>query len=702
MITIFHNHKTDIQLQLYELCEAAAADELKDIRWQSSDRDCARELSKSSQFLSPIEPTGGVAHKLSLLVQMELSQIDFPSGMIPFDSQRLRGETTRALEVMNRLIRAVIECKASQQDGDGCSVALSLARSLSTKAWEHGPAHLIQVPQVGKALMRKLVGANIRTVVDLADTPASTIERIASRNPPFGKKMTDALAWFPRLTLHPEVKATRSIKGIKSLDIDATLGFANTVGMPKWGNKIPAVTLLARTSKGASIFFWRNSLKVFTRGRNTHTLSFSWTPESFEEDLFCQFACEEIAGTLVTQRLAHNLNIDDIQSFTKPTEEQLQSTKTQRVTSYLGLDEDISDNELLVAVQEVPKKQPREANPVATVEKDHATKTDDFPQMDREGNIKTPGTEYSLGSQTRDSGSRKMADRGEQPVRLENSNFKCGHSCSWSTGGKTARGVQCGHQCCREGSKHPPKPNKRNGKRKSEDEGVPTPKSTESSDCVKPQEKRTRKTEPTSRANAHTSPEQYTVDEDGFVDLTRGEEDLGPRAAAPKRVFNYLDDGLDMDLDGNELQALQWPLETPDACSGETLFDETLISEDDSCWTEFFALDPSRRSPDNSGDSVSDRWITEGVEAVVQSVPPKHDSATHDETENLHPFAPSNQWHCQAFDAAEEVATSVAGPDEKCVNDDANKRHETAGEPEWVNEIDSGLIEELRGFVDFV
>lgn len=687
---------------MYELCEAAAADELKDLRWQPSDRDCARELSKSSQFLCPIEPTGGIAHKLSLLVQMELSQIDFPSGTKAFDSQRLRGETTRALEVMNRLIRAVIECKASQQDGDGCSVALNLARSLSTKAWEHGPAHLIQVPQVGKALMRKLVGANIRTVVDLADTPASTIERIASRNPPFGKKMMDALAWFPRLTLDPEVKATRSIRGIKSLDIDATLGFANTIGMPKWGNKTPTVTLLARTSKGASIFFWRNSLKVFTRGRNTHTLSFSWTPGSLGEDLICQFACEDIAGTLVTQRLAHNLNIDDIQSFIKPTEEQSRSTGMQRVASYLGLEEDISDNELLVAVQEAPKKRPREASPVATGEEDRASKIDDFPQMDREGNIKTTGTQFSLGSQTHHSGSRKKTDRDEQPVRLENGNFKCGHSCSWSTGGKTARGVQCGHQCCREGSKHPPKPNKRNGKRKSEGEGIPTPKATELSDCVKPQEKRARMMEPTSRAKAHTNPAQYSVDEDGFVDLTRGDEDLGPRDAAPKRAFHYLDGELDMDLDGNDLQAMQWPLETPAAGSGETLFDETLIPEDYSCWTEFFTLDASRKSPDKSGDSACDGWITEGVEAVAQSVPPSHDSATHDEAENLHPFAPSKLSHCQAFDAAEETSTSVSGRDETWVHGGANKRQETTGEPEWVHEIDSELIEELRGYVDFV
>lgn len=607
---------------------------------------------------------------------MELSQIDFPSATLPYDSQRLRGETTRALEVMNKLIRAVIECKASQQDGEGCSAALGLARSLSTKAWEHGPAHLIQVPQVGKALLRKLVGANIRTVADLADTPASTIDRIASRNPPFGKKMTDALAWFPRLTLHPEVKATRSIRGAKSLDIDATLGFANTVGMPKWGNKIPVVTLLAQSSTGALIFFWRNSLKVFTRGRNTHTLTLSWTPESVEEDLICQFACEDIAGTLVTQRLAHNLNMEDIQSFTKPTEEPRRPTKTQRIASSLNLDEDISDHELLVAVQEAPKKRPRGANP------DRATKTDKFPPMDRRGNFKPSATDSSLGPKTRDSGPREKAGRDEQPVRLENSNFKCGHSCSWSAGGTTARGVQCGHQCCREGSKHPPKPNKRNGKRKLEDDGASTSKATESKDCAEPPKKRAREPEPKSQPKAYGSLEPYTVDEDGFVDLTQGEEVL--------QAFDCLDDGLETNLDCNELQSFDWPLKTRDACGGETLFDETLMEQDDSCWTEFFSLTPSKTSPGKAGDSVSGGWMMEGVKAVVQSVAPEHGAATHDGSEDVHACAPPSQSHCEALGAAEEAATL------------GNKRHAQSGEPEWVNEIDSELIEELRGFVDFV
>lgn len=635
---------------------------------------------------------------------MELAQIDYPSAVTSYDSQRLRGETNRALEAMNRLIRAVIECKASQQDGEGCSAALSLARSLSTKAWEHGPAQLTQVPQVGKALMRKLVGSNIRTVLDLADTPASTIERIASRNPPFGKKMADALAWFPRLTLRAEVKATRSIQGTKSLDVDATLGFLNAVGTPKWGNKIPIVTLLAHTSEGVCVFFWRNSLKAFKRGRSTHTLSFSWAPEATDEDLVCQFACEEIAGTLVMERLANNLTIGKCSSLAGPAEEQGRSTKAPRISPFLSLDEDLDDDDLLVAFQDIPKKQQRGAKAAATEEDEHTTRNDRPLQSQRPGTIRNPGTQSSFASQTYKSGSSEKADSEQQPVRLENSNFKCGHPCSWSTGGRTARGVQCGHQCCREGSKHPPKPNKRSTKRIAEDDSLSKPKSTGTSVPAK----RARTAEPASRSDAPTSTDRYTIDEDGFIDLTRGENVFGSLEAAEKQTLDHRDIQLDvgMDVDPGNLDMLQCPLETPDACSGEILFDETFQTFDtdgDSCWAEFFALSPSKTSPDETGDSVTDPWTPEDIEPAVQSLPSKYDSAVEDDSKNADHCSPSNESWGQAFDGPELEAMLVADATETFVDDDdPTKRQEMSREPEWVNEIDSGLIDELRGFVDFL
>lgn len=668
---------------MQRLCEAAAADELKDIRWQTNDRDCAREVSKSGQFLYPIDYTGGPEHKLSFVVQMELSQVDFPNTMTLFDNQRLRTETQRALEVTNRLIRAVIECKASQGDGIGCSAALSLARCLSTKAWEHGPAQLIQVPQVGKALMRKFVGGNIRTVAVLADTPASTIERIASRNPPFGRKMTDALAWFPRLTLHTEVKTKRSVDNIESLTVVATLGYSNTVGTPKWGNKTPIVTLLAHSSMGTSVFFWRNSLKVFARGRNSHTLTFSWTPQMFEDQLICQFACEEIAGTLVVQRLAHNLASDEFPSIAKP-------VRDVRLSPSFCMDEDISDNDLLVAVEALPKSRPGEAKKARNEEPyDDFNDIDDFIEMDNNSNIEKPTFESSAyKSQTDKSIMRERSDSEEQPVRLDNSNFKCGHPCSWSTGGKTARGVRCGHQCCREGTKRPRKPRARSKKRKAED-GTHLPK-------------RTRVKESASRPDTQKSAEKYIIDEDGFIDLTQ--QEAIARAFTQEDALENRSDDLGMTMDCNNASVLPtpWPLELTDAGPGDVLSNEqeVLENEDDSFWTELLNENPPKTGRNHVEGSVTDEQMAENTQPTRQNVLSEQCLEIDAMNEEAEILRPNQQLH-EVLDPAPGMPMNE-GRLVPRVNEHHNKRLLTPSEPEWVNEIDSRLIDELRGFVDFV
>lgn len=614
--------------------------------------------------------------------------------MKPFDSQRFRVEMTRTVEVMNRLVRAVIECKASQQDGAGCSAALSLARSLSSKAWENGPGQLIQVPQVGKALMRKLVGSNIRTVADLADTPASTIERIASRNPPFGKKMTDALAWFPRLTIRVVTKATR-VKGIKSLNIDATLGFSNTVGTPKWGSKIPIVTLLAHTSKGESTFFWRNSLRTFTHGRNTHDTSFSWTPKAVDEHLTCQFACEDIAGTLVTQRVSHDFATGNFPSPPEPSIDISQQVKVQRARSYHGLDEDISDNDLLFAIQEAPKRQPRVVKQSADGA-DPAISNDSFPQMDLCGNIEDPATRPSPRSRPSELDSDGMKNSEEQPVRLANGNFICGHPCSWATGGRTARGVQCGHQCCREGTKRPRKRNKTSSKRKPEDQGRST---SITSISVEPRDyaKRAKLTEAAPRPIIHSCKGEFPLDEDGLVDLTQAESfDSCANARGQTLDHDSSESGIPMDCDDSSM--LQWSMEIPNVYSGNSPFDETLLEEGDD-WTEFPALSPSRTSPGSIEPNVQTAADTE---PAIQSVPPNHNSAVFDDNEKFGDCSHTDQMFCEAAKSSQVNATPIADEDETSADDGFSKRQNSFGEPEWINEIDSSLIDELRGIVDFV
>lgn len=136
----------------------------------------------------------------------------------------------------------------------------------------------------------------------------------------------------------------------------------------------------------------------------------------------------------------------------------------------------------------------------------------------------------------------------EIPVRLPNGRYKCGHPCSQFQGGTTARGDRCGHDCCRNGSKHPPKKNVNGGKRKAqhggssipESEPVPVPDFSLSN----PLRKRARATDAskpkavssTSKFVAQTTESRfapvkpqmdfdlYEIDEEGLIDLTQVDE----------------------------------------------------------------------------------------------------------------------------------------------------------------------------------
>lgn len=538
-------------------------EELKELRWQAGEREFFRNINKDPFILYPIDTVSDVAHKISLLIQMKLGHVDLSSGVASFEHQRHRLETMRVLEVMNRLIRAVIECKSYQQDGAGCSVALDLARSISAKAWEGTPMQLAQVPQVGKVLMRKLVGSNIRTVVELADTPTNMIERIASRNPPFGKKMADSLASFPRLTLDAKVKLGGPTTKSKSLvDIDVLLGFSNMKMPPKWDGKIPIVTFLAVTSNGVSAFFWRDSLKGFKERNNSgYRLRFRWDPSTADEELVCRFACEEIVGTVVTATLRHDLPMSAFPPTAEPSAASSHAssgTNPSLSPSYAGMHEEISDNDLLIAIQHVS------GIPLGEIE----DKDDDdggagvYPTMDRNGNMVQEETILLRNPQRNHSDISGEEEGAAQPLRLENSNFRCAHPCSWAGGGKTNRGVSCGHQCCRIGAKQPPKPAKNGGKRILEDqEDIGTLASSSKSYSSNPPTKRARTNKSSSQPTALINLDLGEYDEDGLLDLTKiNKTPVGVQAVTDQSVMeknqprNEIDD--DLYIDDAEFNAI--------------------------------------------------------------------------------------------------------------------------------------------------
>lgn len=559
------------------MCEA---DEFRDFRWRTHERDVFRELNKSPFIAYPIKETvNTTAHKASLLVQAALGCADMsnvPEGV----RRQINMDTGLLFERMHRLVRAVVECKASDLDGVTCRVALDLARSMTARTWEGKPMQLTQVPHIGPVFMRKFVASGITTVHGLVETGASNIERILSRFPPFGKKMADELAHFPRLTLEARIaiETPRTFNPGKQpvARIDAIIGFSNTVGKPKWRGKIPSVTFMAETTKGVLAHWWRGSLKKF-KEEDEHKFSLPFEVELSDvtEKIICHFACEDIVGTIVTKTLEHGLPVSAFPS--KESTPQLSRTSGKSAT--FMMDDDIRDDDLL----EITTEKRRSQSEACLVIPEDSDGESQQPVMnrDRKNHIDDQAQEPKatfLSSQD-----SEKENTPWQPIQLPNGKFKCNHTCA-DAGLKNGNGKACAHRCCREGLDVPRKPKRLSSKRKTgmDEIVVADPISISSSESMNKKAKTTIAKGKTSMKSPAREPlasatatrrdhhmmelDAFELDGDGLFDLTQVEHahvdnlwnphrsPLGDKRPTSKGVFHDADINFFEDLSDGEFQ----------------------------------------------------------------------------------------------------------------------------------------------------
>lgn len=509
------------------MCEA---DEFRDFRWRTQEREVFRQLNKSPFIAYPIRETvNTMAHKASLLLQAALGCVDMSD--IPDSVRRqITIDTGLLFERMHRLVRAVVECKASDLDGVTCRVALDLARAMAARAWEGKPMQLTQVAQLGPVFMRKFVASGITTVHDLAKAGASNIERILSRNPPFGKKMADELAQFPRLTLEARIvtETPRAFNPDKQpvARIDAILGFSNTVGKPKWRGKIPSVTFMAETSQGVLAHWWRGSLKKF-KEEDGYKLSLPFEVElsTVTVKIICHFACEDIVGTVVTKTLEHGLPAS---AFPSKKESTPQLSQTSDKSAASVMDDDIRDDDLL----EIAKGGRDQSEACLMIPEDSDV---DFQwsvlDRNRKDHVDDQAPKQKDDFASQDS---QKEDIPWQPIQLPNGKFKCNHPCA-DVGLKNGNGKACAHRCCREGLDVPRKPKRPSLKRKAVTEEIvvaapPSKLSSKSTNISKGRTSSTNlswepRTSTTANRKAHPlmDLDDFDLDGDGLFDLTQVE-----------------------------------------------------------------------------------------------------------------------------------------------------------------------------------
>lgn len=244
-------------------------------------------------------------HKTFLLVQIDLSGAGWPNKISAQARKDLYQDRGRIYLLLNRLLRCLVDILGYKKDGRGVTVALDVLRSISAGVWEGSSTELLQVAGIGPAKMETLAKADIKTVKQLSQLEFYHIERLLSRNPPFGQNIRKQLSGFPALTMHVNVLGTygkdvsQTVSGgdIASVPLKivrVVLGLEN-VDVPVWKQKTPWTTLVVEGDDGRLLWFWRGSTRSLQGSKDLVV----GLDVKNGETVKLSFACEGIVGSMV-------------------------------------------------------------------------------------------------------------------------------------------------------------------------------------------------------------------------------------------------------------------------------------------------------------------------------------------------------------------------------------------------------------------
>ncbi|GJC98914.1 DEAD/DEAH box DNA helicase [Colletotrichum higginsianum] len=239
------------------------------------------------------EPLAQPWHKVFLVAQCEATGGDYGDKLSLHARNDLYACRSRIVDILGQVLRACADLMGARRDAVGLRRALETWRGVVSGSWEGMPTELLQVPGIGPKKAGLLAKHGVKFVRQLADMEFYHIERILSRNPPFGQKIVRTLAHFPRLALAVDV--AKREEGTHRVIVRALLGCSNRE-IPTWKNKSPSVTLAAETTNGTLVFFWRGKVGSLMSGKE---LVFPVEATSGDA-VFVWASCEEIAGTYVT------------------------------------------------------------------------------------------------------------------------------------------------------------------------------------------------------------------------------------------------------------------------------------------------------------------------------------------------------------------------------------------------------------------
>jgi hypothetical protein len=410
--------------------------EFTEMRLRSGEKTFYKELNKRPEIMFPIPvDIALVSHKAGILIQSELGGASPPDGdQHRKHHQQWNTDKSIALSHARRLIRCIIDCQVYLKDAVAVRNALDLARSLSARAWDSTPRQLKQVPEIGDVLCRKLTSKGINSIEKLLSSEPHQIEMAVGRQHPFGNKLLNAMEAYPLLHVSVKEIGRKFLTGQGTdLKLRAEIGFMNEKP-PKLFNKTPIfVCFFVEDSHGSLHDFRRFwSAKMQSKEEICFTTHLT-KPTDFVR---CYVTCDEIVGTCRHAEL--QISKIPLSAFPVGTKAAQSKSKQPSEKAAPATEDpfelcDIADDDLLaVEIQ----------NGIEVVnDLDVATAA---VQNARQQPQKQPTASQSL--------TQEVA-KEQEPTQWSNGRWACRHTCK-------AKGLQCKHNCCRDGLEKPPRKTK--------------------------------------------------------------------------------------------------------------------------------------------------------------------------------------------------------------------------------------------------
>ncbi|KAG6250972.1 hypothetical protein E4U23_001038 [Claviceps purpurea] len=293
----------DRQQILHKACNAS---ELRCFPLKQTERGFFREINDHTAIPYPIkENISQPWHKVFLLIQVELLRTGWPNKISVAARKELYQELGRMLVLLDRILRCIVNFLGLRRDGRGVNAALDLLRSTWSRVWDGDGRELLSIDGIGAAKMDKLGRAGVRTIRQIQQLEFCHIERLLSRNPPFGHQLLQKLAGFPRLVCEfesivqappvPTPQETPPPSGICPWVCRAVMRYENNKP-PFWKKDNPWVTLVIEGDDGRLLWFWRGGIQKLSESKDLVIC----LQTKMGEKIQIRLACEEIVGTMVS------------------------------------------------------------------------------------------------------------------------------------------------------------------------------------------------------------------------------------------------------------------------------------------------------------------------------------------------------------------------------------------------------------------